>query len=100
MDALVASGAGFAYSDSFWVLTPFQSEFLLSWGDKQTLLRFGTDSTRQGLNSALQKYYSLQDAAQLSQAWRHWVRKRVATTEFLSLRLPAVLSEREMLMAS
>jgi hypothetical protein len=47
-------------------------EFLLTRGDRQTLLQFGLSGQRTGWPAALRQYYGLVSMRDLESAWRNW----------------------------
>jgi len=47
-------------------------EFLLSRGDKQTLLAFAAEG-RAGWDAALKTHYQIHDASRLQSQWQTWV---------------------------
>jgi hypothetical protein len=48
------------------------SEFLLSQGGKQALLRFGQDGRQHGWDQALQMHYGIASVDQLQERWQAW----------------------------
>ncbi len=47
--------------------------YLLTKGDKQTLLAFADAGQRHGWGEALSKYYRIADVAELQRGWREWL---------------------------
>jgi hypothetical protein len=47
--------------------------FLLSRGDKLTLLEFGQYANKAGWDAALSKYYRIRSTADLQRSWQQWV---------------------------
>lgn len=52
-------------------------EFLLSRGDRATLLEFAQDGQRDGWAAALQTHYRIGGVAQLAGLWQQWVQRGV-----------------------
>jgi hypothetical protein len=52
--------------------------FLLSRGDKPTLLEFGQYAHKAGWDAALHKYYRIDSTADLQRSWQQWVQQAVA----------------------
>ena len=48
-------------------------EYLLTRGDKRTLLTFATDGQARGWNAALQTHYQIHDATRLQSQWQTWI---------------------------
>lgn len=49
------------------------TQYLLSRGNKQTLLQFARDGQQQGWNKALSTHYHITDTSALQSAWQAWV---------------------------
>jgi hypothetical protein len=54
------------------------TEFLLTRGDKRTLLEFGQHAGKAGWDAALRQYYRINSAADLQRSWQQWVQQSPA----------------------
>lgn len=51
------------------------TEFLLTRGDRATLLEFGQEANRVGWDAALRKYYQFASVSDLQTAWQQWAQR-------------------------
>ena len=51
------------------------TEFLLTRGDKRTLLEFGQYANESGWAAALRKYYQIASPAELQRSWQRWIQQ-------------------------
>jgi hypothetical protein len=51
------------------------TEFLMTRGDRRTLLAFGQDANKTGWDAALHKHYGIANTAALQRSWQQWVQR-------------------------
>lgn len=51
------------------------TDYLLSRGDRQTVVKFGQEVTSTDIQTALRKHYKIRSVGDLQIAWKNWVRR-------------------------